>query len=184
MKELTALMERSRFCGELTAAAARATPERSSLAVLFLGLDRLKPVSDTYGHNQITESILLKNLEQPVNMLRSLNNLYIRVVIDDFGTGFSSLQYLKQVLINVLKIDRLFVRDITTDAGDATIVKAVIQLARAFNLQVITEGVETGKQLRLVNQYGCDLFQGFLHSRPLKTDALASVPSVPWPSSA
>lgn len=154
------------------------------MAVLFLGLDRLKPVSDTYGHNQITESILIKNLEQPVNMLRSLNNLCIRMVIDDFGTGFSSLQYLKRVLINVLKIDRLFVRDITTDAGDATIVKAMIQLARAFNLQVITEGVETGKQLRLVNQYGCDLFQGFLHSRPLKTDALASVPSVPWPSSA
>ncbi len=99
------------------------------MAVLFLGLDRLKPVSDTYGHNQITESILIKNLEQPVNMLRSLNNLCIRVVIDDFGTGFSSLQYLKRVLINVLKTDRLFVHDITTDAGDATIVKAVIQLA-------------------------------------------------------
>lgn len=124
---------------------------------------------------EITESILIEDLEQSVSLLRSFNDMGVRVAIDDFGTGFSSLQYLKHLPINALKIDRSFVRDIVTDAGDATIVKAVIQLAKAFGLQVIAEGVETHEQLGFVKKHGCDVFQGFLCSRPLKPDALT-----PW----
>jgi diguanylate cyclase (GGDEF)-like protein len=122
---------------------------------------------------EITESVLIEELEQSIDLLHSIGDMGVRIAIDDFGTGFSSLQYLQRLPISALKIDRSFVRDITTNSGDATIVKAVIKLAHALGLQVIAEGVETQEQLGFLKTYGCDLFQGFLYSHPLMPDALA-----------
>jgi diguanylate cyclase (GGDEF)-like protein/PAS domain S-box-containing protein len=119
---------------------------------------------------EITETNAMQNAEATVATLRELKALGVRVSIDDFGIGYSSLSYLKRLPIDTLKIDQSFVRDITTDPDDAAIATAVIALAHTLKLRVVAEGVETEEQLAFLTARSCDRMQGYLFSHPLPAD--------------
>jgi len=116
---------------------------------------------------ELTESILLHDVNEVRNTLLSLKKMGVRLSIDDFGTGYSSLSYLKQLAVDKLKIDQSFIRDMVDDASDAAIVNAIIQLGHALDLSVIAEGVEKDTQFALLKELGCDEIQGYLFSPSL-----------------
>ncbi|MEJ6521205.1 EAL domain-containing protein [Shewanella bicestrii] len=123
---------------------------------------------------ELTESMIMGNPQESVNILSKLKALGLTIAVDDFGTGYSSLSYLKRFPIDTLKIDREFVRDITNDPDDAAITSAIIALAHSLELNVVAEGVETQEQLNFLALQGCDQVQGFLLSKPLSAqDCLA-----------
>ncbi|HKB63344.1 MAG TPA: EAL domain-containing protein [Burkholderiales bacterium] len=115
---------------------------------------------------EITESLLMNDPEGAARTLHSLKESGVKLSMDDFGTGYSSLGYLKRFPIDTLKIDRTFVRDISTDADDATLTRAIINLAQNLRLNVVAEGVETEAQLAFLCLNGCDEMQGYLFARP------------------
>lgn len=123
---------------------------------------------------EITETGLMEDHEQTTRSLNQLRDMGVRVAIDDFGIGYSSLNYLKRFPVSRLKIDQSFVRDIAVDPGDEAIIDTIIQLGRNFGLKVIAEGVETGQQLEKLRAKGCDQAQGFYFSRPLPADQLGA----------
>jgi diguanylate cyclase (GGDEF)-like protein/PAS domain S-box-containing protein len=116
---------------------------------------------------EITESLLMEDIDGAIAILSRLKDKGIHIAIDDFGTGYSSLSYLKRFPLSHLKIDRSFVRDIVTDENDASITMAVIALAHSMNLKVIAEGIETKEQLDFLTRKGCEFGQGYLYSPPL-----------------
>lgn len=121
---------------------------------------------------ELTEGVVMRDVEHGINVLRELKALGVQIAIDDFGTGYSSLSYLKRFPIDVLKIDRSFVIDIGQGVGDdETIVHSIIALAHALKLRVIAEGVETVQQLDYLRGEKCDEVQGFYFSRPLPAEA-------------
>ena len=122
---------------------------------------------------ELTESMLVEDTEASSAMLAQLKDIGLKLSIDDFGTGYSSLAYLKRFPLDALKIDRSFVRDITTDKNDAAIVSATIGLAHNLNLRVVAEGVEQQVQADILLAQGCDEAQGYLFSRPLPAPAFA-----------
>ncbi len=123
---------------------------------------------------EITESLLIRDLETATAVLREISESGITIAIDDFGTGYSSLSVLKALPIDILKIDQSFVCDLGKDAGSTAIVAAIINMARALALRVVAEGVETDEQLAILRSLGCDEYQGYLFSKPLPADVLAS----------
>lgn len=125
---------------------------------------KLKP---EYLELELTESLLMENLDTSVAQLEELKAIGVYLSIDDFGTGYSSLSYLKRFPIDALKIDRSFIQDIATDASDATIVTATINLGHNLGHKVIAEGVETQAQLEFLRMLQCDEIQGYLLSKPL-----------------
>lgn len=116
---------------------------------------------------ELTESLLVKNERITFDLLKRFDQMGIRLSIDDFGTGYSSLSYLKRFSIHTLKIDRSFIRNITTDPEDASIVDTIITLAHKLNIGVIAEGVETKEQLQFLVARKCNISQGFLFSSPI-----------------
>ena len=116
---------------------------------------------------ELTESMVMHDVENTLSTLRELKKLGATISLDDFGTGYSSLSYLKRFPIDTLKIDRSFVRDIHQDKDDAAIAHAVIAMAHKLGIKVIAEGVETRDQLKLLSQFSCDEIQGYLFSRPV-----------------
>jgi diguanylate cyclase (GGDEF)-like protein/PAS domain S-box-containing protein len=122
---------------------------------------------------EITESVIMKSADTTIETLKELNKLGVSLAIDDFGTGYSSLSYLKRFPIDRLKIDQAFVRDITTDPDDASIVSTIIAMAHNLKMGVVAEGVETVEQEQYLRDSNCEVMQGYLYSRPL-TDSDAT----------
>jgi diguanylate cyclase (GGDEF)-like protein len=116
---------------------------------------------------ELTESIIMQNADFTIQLLSQLQKIGVKVAIDDFGTGYSSLSYLKHFPVNIIKIDRCFIQDITTDRHDATISLAIIDLAHSLSLKVIAEGVETAEQVQFLKAHDCDRMQGYFFSPPL-----------------
>ncbi|MCZ0950456.1 EAL domain-containing protein [Pseudomonas syringae pv. tomato] len=143
--------------------------------------ETVKHVVEAYGINpallefELTESMLMIDPESAVEILRDIKSYGISLSVDDFGTGYSSLAYLKRFPLDALKIDRAFIKDITSNHEDAAITRAVIVLAHELGLKVIAEGVETVDQLELLVAYGCDQMQGYLFSKPVISDECAAM---------
>ncbi|BAN47736.1 PAS domain S-box protein [Metapseudomonas resinovorans] len=116
---------------------------------------------------EITEGIVIQNIEDTIGKMRRLKKLGASFAMDDFGTGYSSLTYLKRLPVDALKIDQSFVREATQDSNDAEIVRAIVAMAHSLGLEVIAEGVEQAEQLAFLEQQGCHLYQGYLYSRPV-----------------
>lgn len=141
----------------------------------------VKQILEEYGINpallelELTESVLMIEPESAVEILREIKSYGIGLSVDDFGTGYSSLAYLKRFPIDTLKIDRMFIKDITSNHEDAAITRAVIVLAHELDLNVIAEGVETVDQLEMLVEHGCDHIQGYLFSKPVTRDACAAM---------
>ena len=139
-------------------------------------VDRIKTTISQHQVNpqliqlEITESMLLENIDTVIEKMQDLRSFGIRFELDDFGTGYSSLQYLKKLPIDKLKIDQSFVRDITEDESDRSIVRTIITMAKSLNLGVIAEGVEIKDQQKFLLDNGCDHCQGYLYGRPTPID--------------
>lgn len=129
----------------------------------------------THLELEITETALLDNLENPVQTLRDLQKLGISIALDDFGSGFSSLNYLKRLPVDRLKIDQLFIREIPHGEESKTITASVVKLAHELKMSVVAEGVETWEQLHFLQGVGCDYVQGYLFYRPLPPEDVGGV---------
>ena len=116
---------------------------------------------------ELTESLIIENVVDTIDRMQALKTVGVGFCMDDFGTGFSSLSYLKRLPMEQLKIDHVFVRDLASDANDAAIVQTIVTMGRTLGLDVIAEGVETEAQLERLREYGCAAYQGYLFSRPL-----------------
>jgi len=123
---------------------------------------------------ELTESMLMHHAEETVGILTRLDEMGVRLAIDDFGTGYSSLSYLKRFPIHSLKVDRSFVRDISTDPDDAAIVTAIVAMARSLNLDVTAEGVETEEQATFLRSLACHQAQGYYFGRPMPAQEFAA----------
>jgi diguanylate cyclase (GGDEF)-like protein/PAS domain S-box-containing protein len=119
---------------------------------------------------EITESLIMKNVETNIPKLRALREMGLSIAIDDFGTGYSSLNHLAKLPVNALKIDRTFVMNIAASPSDLAIITAIISLAHSMGLKVIAEGVETEQQKQLLSDLRCDEIQGYLIAKPLRLD--------------
>jgi diguanylate cyclase (GGDEF)-like protein len=134
---------------------------------------------------ELTESVIMEDVEQSLSKLNVVRELGVSVAIDDFGTGFSSLSYLSKLPVSAVKIDRSFTAEVASSADNMSIVSAIINLAHSLNLRVIAEGVETDQQAQLLKLLRCDEMQGFLFSRPLppeQTEVLLLGQTVPSPA--
>jgi EAL domain-containing protein (putative c-di-GMP-specific phosphodiesterase class I) len=116
--------------------------------------------------------MVMKDIENNIEKLRALREMNVDIAIDDFGTGYSSLSYAARLPINSLKVDRSFISGMTANPHDMAIVTTIIALARALNLRVVAEGVETAEQSRLLSLVKCDEAQGFLFSKPLPASGI------------
>ena len=125
-----------------------------------------------YLELELTESSIMSNAEATIEVLTKLQTKRVSISVDDFGTGFSSLSYLKRLPIDSLKVDQSFVRELATDPDDAALVMAIVSLAHTLRLRVVAEGVETQEQLRFLRLLRCDEIQGYLISRPLPVEGI------------
>jgi EAL domain-containing protein (putative c-di-GMP-specific phosphodiesterase class I) len=124
---------------------------------------------------ELTEAAAMNNVDHVASLLRGVHGLGVRISVDDFGTGFSSMSFLKRFPISQLKIDRSFVHDIVISPDDAAIVSGTIALARGLGIEVVAEGVETEEQINFLGARGCDIAQGFYFSPPLAETEMRDV---------
>ncbi|MFC4619649.1 EAL domain-containing protein [Camelliibacillus cellulosilyticus] len=124
-------------------------------------------IDPKYIHLEITESTTLHDIQYSIGLVDELKSIGVSVSLDDFGTGYSALSYLKDFPIDILKIDRSFIRNLKADSQDRAIVKAIIMMSQGLSLTTIAEGVETKEQRQLLKHYGCHVAQGFYYSQPL-----------------
>ena len=116
---------------------------------------------------EITETTLMASFEENVAKIRKLRDLGVKILMDDFGTGYSSLYYLKDIPIDILKIDKSFIHDISHDQYSYHLTETIVNLAHRLGIQVVAEGVETREQLEILQKFHCDMIQGFLISKPV-----------------
>jgi EAL domain-containing protein (putative c-di-GMP-specific phosphodiesterase class I) len=124
---------------------------------------------------EITERVVVQEIDTTRRTLARLKDVGVQIAIDDFGTGYSALTYLKSLPVDILKIDRSFVRDLGTDTRDLAIVRAIVDLAHGLGLEVVAEGVETATAARALLDLGCHRAQGFLLSRPVDSAAMETL---------
>jgi EAL domain-containing protein (putative c-di-GMP-specific phosphodiesterase class I) len=139
------------------------------------GVIKFHDINPTHLKLELTESMLVDNIQDIIIKMKELNEIGVRFSLDDFGTGYSSLQYLKMLPINQLKIDQSFVRDIITDTNDRAIVRTVITIASHLDINVIAEGVETEEQRQFLLDNGCTHYQGYLFGKPVPIDAFEAL---------
>jgi diguanylate cyclase (GGDEF)-like protein len=128
-----------------------------------------------YLEIELTETAVMSDPEESVDILERLSRMGVIVSVDDFGTGYSSMSYLRRFPIDKLKIDRSFITNVMTSADDAAIVQAIISLAHSLRLTVVAEGVETAEQVAFLQKHGCDQYQGYYFSRPVEAAAFAEL---------
>ena len=131
-------------------------------------------------HLELTESILMQDIDQAVDKIKRLKRLGVRVAVDDFGTGYSSLAHLKHFPVDTLKIDRFFIKDIQNQKIDAEITRAIIDLSKNLGLDTVVEGVEDPAQLEALRKLGCQVIQGFIVSRPLPSKDIGAMLEHGW----
>jgi EAL domain-containing protein (putative c-di-GMP-specific phosphodiesterase class I) len=124
---------------------------------------------------ELTETFLMEDSKSTAVVLIALKALGVQLALDDFGTGYSSLSFVRRFPIDVLKIDRSFVRDLSTDEGDASVVVAVISLGKSLHMRVVAEGVETPEQASFLEQHGCPEAQGYYFSPPVEAARVAAL---------
>jgi EAL domain-containing protein (putative c-di-GMP-specific phosphodiesterase class I) len=130
-----------------------------------------------YLELELTESMFISNTEIAIDTMYDLKNLGVSLSIDDFGSGYSSLSYLKRFPVDYLKIDRSFIKDIESSSKDAAITSAIAVLAHSLDMKIIAEGVENQEQVDYLKQKGCQELQGFLFSRPVAADEIQKIVS-------
>jgi diguanylate cyclase (GGDEF)-like protein/PAS domain S-box-containing protein len=141
-------------------------------------IDKIIHITNSMGVNgrnlvfEITENVALHDLKQSINTLNMLRSMDMRVALDDFGTGYSSLNYLKKLPIDIIKIDKSFVQDITKHFDEKFIAKTIIDLAHNMDVIVTAEGIEMEDQYKILREHGCDFGQGYLFSKPLPVDEI------------
>jgi EAL domain-containing protein (putative c-di-GMP-specific phosphodiesterase class I) len=124
---------------------------------------------------ELTETSLLENVDDTIAKMNVLKTHGVTFALDDFGTGYSSLAYLKQLPLDMLKIDRSFVLDLLTNQNDAVIARTIVALGQSLGLRVLAEGVETAAQRDFLFEHGCDAYQGYLCAEPMLASAVVSV---------
>lgn len=135
----------------------------------------IREVLDETGHLpehlelEITEGMVMEDVDRAIEIMKTIADMGVHLAIDDFGSGYSSLHYLKRFPVKRLKVDRNFVKDVLTDANDAAIASAVVALAKTMNMEVVAEGIETKEQLDFFLEKGCDFCQGYFFSKPLES---------------
>jgi len=141
--------------------------KETDLVELILSALARHELDGRHLHVEITESVVMENLESAREQLQALRDIGVRVSLDDFGIGHSSMSYLKHFPLDDVKIDQAFVRDIASDDKDGAIVRAIIELAHTLHLSVTAEGVESADQLRSLREMGCDKAQGYWLGVPI-----------------
>jgi diguanylate cyclase (GGDEF)-like protein len=158
---------------KITVAVNMASPSFKQMDLMTVVADALEKsgLEAAYLELEVTESVMMHDIEAVLTTLKNLKGIGIHLSIDDFGTGYSSLSYLQRFPLDALKIDRSFVSNIDKTEGSA-IALAIMALAKSLNLKVIAEGVETEHQVRILQEHGCEFMQGFLFSRPVPADEI------------
>ena len=143
---------------------------QSDLASRLLSIAEASDVPFQRIELEVTESVIMQNVNTAVDTIQALHDAGIKISMDDFGTGYSSLSYLKRLPIDTVKLDRSFISEIASDSHDAAIVSSIIELSHSMGLTVIAEGVETEEQLALIRSLKCDELQGYLFSKPVASE--------------